>query len=539
MTYHAVTGEGDGYVLDEDERKLEAIGDFAEIIAEVAFNVMEDHVDAAYALLTHDHEELSEFGAEYLVVAEYLVEILDAVRQEILNASAGELGHAAGWVTGRITGEIAMEVGSALATGGGSVAVRAGRIGAAVAKIGTKFRGLANVVPDIPGLSPQLMHTVADKVEDMADYLGAMATTKMCFVAGTPVQAIQGAIPIEQIRPGDLVLSRDEQTGSMGYMPVVQTFETHPSELYAIKYKARGLQRAGDEVRSLTGTGDHPFFVMDTDSFVPMRELKIGDRLLLDDGISAAHVVDIQVQRGPPAGGYTTYNFEVAAWHTYFVGGTVSGGGVWVHNRGPACQRAFSIVTRIKNDFPGMSHWDAFEQFLWRTATGRRRDATDPAMSGVVRLLMETTYTDAILPDGTVDLTKVRSVSEIRAFRNLPVAQDRLPGELLHNHHIVPQEWAKVLYKQIHGTEPTQAWLDSMPGWLMEIREHVPDGYGSANFHDILKRRMADIDIDIENPGDANAILDAIGAAYDEWDPENGSKIWVVAKTWLQGEGIQ
>jgi len=540
LVFHAVNGEGHGVILDEDQEKLEALGEFGTMVADVAFQVMQDNVDAAYALLTHDEEELNRLGEEYRIVGEYLIDILDAVRDEVVNASGGELGHAAGWISGRVTGEVLLEVLPALATGGGSLSFRAARITETVGTIATKFDDLAGTVPNVPGLSPQLMHTIADKVEDMADYLSAMATTTMCFVAGTPVHTIEGLMPIEEVCAGDLVLSRNERTGSMGYKPVVQTFVTHPGALYTVTYKADGLQCDDEDHEILTGTGEHPFYVVGVDAFVLMHELKIGDQLLLDDGIATAYVTDIQVQRGPPEGGsFTTYNFEVADWHTYFVGGSEdangnTSGGVWVHNTGPACQRAFAIIERIKRQYPDSSHWDAFQEFLWRTASDGRRKATDPAMTGVVRILMETTYADAILPDGTIDLTKVKTVSEIRAFRNQAVAQDRLPGDVLHNHHVVPQEWARVLYKQVHGTEPTQQWLDSMPGWLMEIKDHVPDGYGSASFHDILRNEMRGVDLD-----DTEDVLVRIERTYGHWDSEVGPDIFRIAVKWLETQGIQ
>ena len=55
-----------------------------------------------------------------------------------------------------------------------------------------------------------------------------------------------------------------------------------------------------------------------------------------------AYIRDIQTERGPPLGEqvWTTYNFEVADWHTYFVGNQ----GLWVHNRGVDCQTLMSFV---------------------------------------------------------------------------------------------------------------------------------------------------------------------------------------------------
>lgn len=70
--------------------------------------------------------------------------------------------------------------------------------------------------------------------------------------------------------------------------------------------------------------------------------LRAGDPLVTAHdkiGYGRGGVSSITV-RGPPASGeaYTTYNFEVADWHTYFVGEA----GYWVHNESPLnCKDAF------------------------------------------------------------------------------------------------------------------------------------------------------------------------------------------------------
>ncbi|HEY0781963.1 MAG TPA: RHS repeat-associated core domain-containing protein, partial [Thermoanaerobaculia bacterium] len=47
-----------------------------------------------------------------------------------------------------------------------------------------------------------------------------------CFVAGTLVTTARGLISIEQIRVGELVLSKDEATGELAWKPVVRVFVT-------------------------------------------------------------------------------------------------------------------------------------------------------------------------------------------------------------------------------------------------------------------------------------------------------------------------
>lgn len=66
---------------------------------------------------------------------------------------------------------------------------------------------------------PQLVNTVM-KGFPFPHYVEA----KACFVAGTLVRTNQGLIPIEQIEPGDLALSINEDTGVNEYREVIKTY---------------------------------------------------------------------------------------------------------------------------------------------------------------------------------------------------------------------------------------------------------------------------------------------------------------------------
>ena len=48
-----------------------------------------------------------------------------------------------------------------------------------------------------------------------------LAVQKQCFVAGTLIHTKDGLKAIEDIQIGDLVLSKDDQTGEVAYKPVV------------------------------------------------------------------------------------------------------------------------------------------------------------------------------------------------------------------------------------------------------------------------------------------------------------------------------
>lgn len=63
--------------------------------------------------------------------------------------------------------------------------------------------------------------------------------------------------------------------------------------------------------------------------FLPARELEPGHDFLLADGREAV-LEAVEIEDAPEGELFTTYNFEVADYHTYFVGTE----GVWVHNTG-------------------------------------------------------------------------------------------------------------------------------------------------------------------------------------------------------------
>jgi hypothetical protein len=202
--------------------------------------------------------------------------------------------------------------------------------------------------------------------------LNKLRTTKMCFIAGTMVMSAQGAVPIEAVRPGMEVRARDEFTQAEGWKPVLQTFTTHPEELFTLGYDTDGDGATDEE---LTGTGEHPFWVEDLGEFVPMRDLRPGMRLSLAREGATAIVTGNVSKRGPPGERFTTYNFEVADFHTYFVGSA----GVWVHNRGLGhCQKVYALYKRYR-DSPNAANETPFQTL----ARMKARMESAPGLGGV------------------------------------------------------------------------------------------------------------------------------------------------------------
>lgn len=145
--------------------------------------------------------------------------------------------------------------------------------------------------------------------------LTSMATS--CFVAGTPVLTPDGEKPIEQLRPGDLVLSRNQRdlAGPVEGRQVEEVF----------KRQAATLELRVGRV-ALRTTAEHPFYVQGR-GWTAAGKLAAGDLLATRDGGWAT------VQGLTVAGEVeTVYNIRVAEHHTYFVGSAAWGFGLWVHN---------------------------------------------------------------------------------------------------------------------------------------------------------------------------------------------------------------
>jgi hypothetical protein len=125
-----------------------------------------------------------------------------------------------------------------------------------------------------------------------------------CFAAGTPVWTATGPVAIETIQVGDRVLSKDVESGTLAYLPVIQTTVRPPKELHA-------LAIAGE---TLACTGGHRFWVSG-EGWVMARDLQPESLLHTVTGSE-------RVESQSISGMEKTYNLVVSDFHTYFVGKT-------------------------------------------------------------------------------------------------------------------------------------------------------------------------------------------------------------------------
>jgi hypothetical protein len=140
------------------------------------------------------------------------------------------------------------------------------------------------------------------------------ATSKSCFVAGTAVLTALGVSVIEDIRTGDYVWSENPETGEKGLKKVVQTFVNETTELVHVYVNGE----------KITATPEHPFY-NPIKGWTSAVELRAGDILVLRSG---EYVIVELVQHEILEAPIKVYNFEVADYHTYYVGESA----VLVHN---------------------------------------------------------------------------------------------------------------------------------------------------------------------------------------------------------------
>ena len=142
----------------------------------------------------------------------------------------------------------------------------------------------------------------------VAAFTGGAASNKTCFIAGTLIVTGYGLSKIENIKPGDLVLSTNTDTMETGYKKVLEKYVRKTRELVHIVV-------GGEEIVS---TADHPYFVVGR-GFVNAGQLCIGSPLQNADG-KILEVEQIYKEYLEEDEEVTVYNFQVEDWHTYHVG---------------------------------------------------------------------------------------------------------------------------------------------------------------------------------------------------------------------------
>jgi len=120
--------------------------------------------------------------------------------------------------------------------------------------------------------------------------------------------------PIEQIKAGDFVLSRDEKTHEIKAQRV-RRLTVHQVKGSLVLHFSNG--------EKIETTEEHPFYVAGQ-GFLPAGRLALDLNCIMRD---QAHAKIVQVEPQWDKS-HLVYNIVVEGFHTYFVGKS----GIWVHN---------------------------------------------------------------------------------------------------------------------------------------------------------------------------------------------------------------
>jgi pretoxin HINT domain-containing protein len=135
----------------------------------------------------------------------------------------------------------------------------------------------------------------------------------VCFAAGTTVLTEAGYKPIEELKPGDVVLSFDPDCGEPAWQQVTNCYLRTATEVLDIRV----------ESVKISTTPEHPFWVAGR-GWTEAKELRAGDILVTKNG-RKVKVVSLEARRGQ----FRVYNIEVPSLHSYYV----SDLGILVHNQ--------------------------------------------------------------------------------------------------------------------------------------------------------------------------------------------------------------
>jgi hypothetical protein len=254
----------------------------------------------------------------------------------------------------------------------------------------------ANAMSKTAALEERLAKVVADAV--------AM-NEPGCFVAGTPIRAASGLVAIEAVRAGDAVWARDPRSDAEGWKPVVRTMITHPDALVHVRYSALGRHAKGagksdddgadgDGASEIVCTFEHPFAVVEVEGgwrWAAAAELRHGDRLRLAQGGEAV-VTGMRFEVAEPGASFTTYNFEVADWHTYFAGAHE----VWVHNSCRALQVSEAALQEFRKWRVAFSEEEKLNHFADLRSAGQKV-LNDPRYGDVEKAVVARVRSEGIL----------------------------------------------------------------------------------------------------------------------------------------------
>lgn len=204
-----------------------------------------------------------------------------------------------------------------------------------VSMIGYKIDGENNKIYQINKEchSNQIYNFFQRGITAIAAFTGGMSSAMKCFIAGIVIVTETGFARIEDVKPGDIVLSTNTDTMETGCKKVLEKYVRKTRELVHIIV-------GGKEIVS---TPDHPYYV-EGRGFVNACQLCIGSPLLDADGkiLEVEQIYKEQLGKNEEV---KVYNFQVEDWHTYHVGEME----VLVHNAEYETSYGKSSLIELKN----------------------------------------------------------------------------------------------------------------------------------------------------------------------------------------------
>lgn len=256
-----------------------------------------------------------------------------------------------------------------------AINVASAAIGGALGKLAARY-GAPWKWPKFVKLSTRVKNLLGDLIGGVKDFLKLSKKACDSFAAGTLVLLADGTRKsIEKLKPGDMVLATDPETGETTVRPVVAThinLDVHLTDLT--------LKVAGNEKVLIQATQTHPIWSRDRDDWVDAGKLTIGERLLSANKAPVA-VAGVRSYDGSEV----RFNLTVDDIHTYYVlaGATP----VLVHN----CDVS-DLASKI--DVENLSMTKTVENHTWDIAGTRDVDAPNfgkaarPYMNGNNGLLL-------------------------------------------------------------------------------------------------------------------------------------------------------
>ncbi|OPC76479.1 hypothetical protein B4N89_46455 [Embleya scabrispora] len=149
------------------------------------------------------------------------------------------------------------------------------------------------------------------------------------FIPDTEVQMADGSTkPIQDVQPGDVVLSADPESGETSPRTVVASITTEDDKEFA-----EITVKTDDGDASVLATTNHPFWVPDLKQWINAGDLRPGQGLQTPEGTQVQITATRTLSRG-----LRTHDLTVDGDHTYYVGvGSVA---TLVHNCGESIYEA-------------------------------------------------------------------------------------------------------------------------------------------------------------------------------------------------------